>query len=582
MLIDKIAAQRYNNICTKTYYCIFLHRILYVNNIINQFIMLMRKFTLLFMSMFLMVGTMVAQDAAFELTSVSPSSDKPVTTAYNIRLNFTKDVVVTLPEGGISVVNNDTQESIIIDRVHTDEWTPKNVVILLFEQVLVADEKGEELRDQYVETPGTYSFTIPAGCIKSVDGEEFAEQTFTFSILSTFGVASFTPTQTDKFEKIDITFEKEIVKVNMPQGGLAIADMYYTNYWYTKEEVVISEDKKTVTLELVNPITESGWYDLMLNQGVFESADGVNAYSTVSINVIDTKPSFSTSYQDGDRVKEISNVLEITFKNVTEVKPAEGENAPKISVYPPAGAEIVGTATCENNKITVTFDGMPTKLESGETEGDFLFVIPAGAFTMDGVANEYREINVTLYTLDIKPLEVDSVTPTESTVNQLDKIVVKFNQLVSLYYDEEGRTLSNAIKLTCGDKEYTLNYAPSGYNVTDNIEYLVNASWNFEKNEWESEPITEPGTYTLNVADIIVNHGAEEYTDQWGWTNYMWHAQNQHCEGTYTWTIGAGEGIKATEAANGEQAIYDLLGRRVEKITGAGIYIVNGKKMVVK
>lgn len=544
--------------------------------------MLMRKFTLLFMSMFLMVGTMVAQDAAFELTSVSPSSDKPVTTAYNIRLNFTKDVVVTLPEGGISVVNNDTQESIIIDRVHTDEWTPKNVVILLFEQVLVADEKGEELRDQYVETPGTYSFTIPAGCIKSVDGEEFAEQTFTFSILSTFGVASFTPTQTDKFEKIDITFEKEIVKVNMPQGGLAIADMYYTNYWYTKEEVVISEDKKTVTLELVNPITESGWYDLMLNQGVFESADGVNAYSTVSINVIDTKPSFSTSYQDGDRVKEISNVLEITFKNVTEVKPAEGENAPKISVYPPAGAEIVGTATCENNKITVTFDGMPTKLESDKTEGDFLFVIPAGTFTMDGVANEYREINVTLYTVDITPLQVEAVYPEVGTVEQLDRIVIKFNQPVGLSWTEDYMMqISREIKLTCGDQEYTLtNDAGYSTGVSSELTYLVNAEWDGYK--YASTPITAEGTYTLNLADIVVDYAAEMVSD--GEFTYVgtWHGKNGSCEGTYTWTIGAGEGIEATEAANGEQAIYDLLGRRVEKITGAGIYIVNGKKMVVK
>jgi hypothetical protein len=33
---------------------------------------------------------------------------------------------------------------------------------------------------------------------------------------------------------------------------------------------------------------------------------------------------------------------------------------------------------------------------------------------------------------------------------------------------------------------------------------------------------------------------------------------------------------------NGNATIYDLTGRKVENITKAGIYIVNGKKQIVK
>jgi uncharacterized protein YkwD len=40
--------------------------------------------------------------------------------------------------------------------------------------------------------------------------------------------------------------------------------------------------------------------------------------------------------------------------------------------------------------------------------------------------------------------------------------------------------------------------------------------------------------------------------------------------------------IEGVEAENGEKVIYDLTGRRVENITNAGIYIVNGKKVLVK
>lgn len=39
------------------------------------------------------------------------------------------------------------------------------------------------------------------------------------------------------------------------------------------------------------------------------------------------------------------------------------------------------------------------------------------------------------------------------------------------------------------------------------------------------------------------------------------------------------EGIKAEE---GDALVFDMLGRRVKEITAPGIYIVNGKKMIVK
>ena len=51
--------------------------------------------------------------------------------------------------------------------------------------------------------------------------------------------------------------------------------------------------------------------------------------------------------------------------------------------------------------------------------------------------------------------------------------------------------------------------------------------------------------------------------------------------GTYSWTIAAAS-IDNIELEEGEQVIYDLTGRRVEKINNAGIYIVNGKKVIVK
>ena len=115
------------------------------------------------------------------------------------------------------------------------------------------------------------------------------------------------------------------------------------------------------------------------------------------------------------------------------------------------------------------------------------------------------------------------------------------------------------------------------------MEYTVNVEW--ANNAYTcTEPVTIAGEYTLNLADIVVDYAAEDGVDEWGWPAKVYHVKNHKLDGgTYTWTVsGNAAAIENVPAAEGEQVIYDLLGRRVESITGAGIYIVNGKKVVIK
>ena len=534
--------------------------------------MLMKKFTLLFMSLFFMLGTSMAKDetTAFELTYAAPSSDKPETAVYNIRLGFSKEITVTFPEGGFEVINNETKEVVKVDRGQVDEWDPY-CAIFMFEQKMVSgkDDK-EELQDQYITTPGTYSYTIPAGCIKSVDGDEFAEQTFTFTIVSTFPVESYTPMETTKLEEVVLTFSKEITEIKAPASKWAIVDFYWTPVAFISD-AIINDDKKSVTLKLETPITTPGQYNLDIYMGNFVSKDGVNEGASLAINVIDPAPSFDTNYKDGDRVKEIGNTFEITFKNVNEVKLVQET----LTVYLPGGGDVEGTATLKDNKITVSFN------QSFTEEGEYLFFIPEGMFTMDGVANEERSVTVTLFTFEITPLEIVSVTPQLGKVDKIDKIVITFNQLITLSYDENWQTISQEINLTCGEQVYKLTYAPEDWNVSNDLVYLVNAKWNGY--EYAATPITADGTYTLNLEDIVVDHAAEDGVDEYGYQATIWHSKNQSCKGTYTWTIGEGDSaVDFIGAEDGTQIIYDILGRRIKDITGAGIYIVNGKKTVIK
>ena len=542
----------------------------------------MKKFLLLFASMFFMLGTSVAQDkgdgkdegdAAFALQYSTPSNGEYTFTVYNIRLQFNKEIVVTLPEGGIAVTNKNTGDVVKITRLDNNEWIEKSTAVFLFEQKSVYDEKEgkEELKDQVIDVPGEWSYTIPAGCIKSVDGEEFAEQTFTFNIATSMEIESISPASgVTKLDKIEITFPKAIASVNTSK--LSLVDNYWMPAGSFKSEVTYSEDRKTVTLELQEPITTPGTYNLDIYQGVFLSEDGaLNNYKYTYFQVIDPTPSFSTNLNDGDKVKELGN-LEITFQNVANV---EIVNKNGVQVWTPSESQVAGEANKEGNKIVVTFP------QEFTDEGLYTFYIPAGTFTMDGVANEEREINVTLYTFTITPLEVVSVTPVEGAVDQIEKIVIEFNQTVTPSYNEEWQQISREIILKGDTKNYVLTYAPSSYNASNKMEYLVNATWNGYDAYTCSAPVTEAGTYTLNLKDVVVDYAGESYIDDYGYSNTKWHGQKGCIDKTCTWTIGD-TAIEGVEAENGEKVIYDLTGRRVENITNAGIYIVNGKKVLVK
>lgn len=635
----------------------------------------MKKFTLLFLSMFLALGTSMAQDA-LTLVKATPADGATVASVDNVQLEFSKEVEVTLPEGGIEVINQDTKD--VYRLTSYNPWTPKHIVVLSFEQkenekgdmeqnlpkssgkytytfpagciktadgeeftqtltftidnpfalsysspssstpvsqvsniqhqfsknvtvtlptepILIKHNEGKEefkiskceVYDQltvfYVQstkdanitaitTVGTYTYTIPAGVITSIDGEAFPETTFTFAVAEPFEIVSVSPQETTKLEKIEITFSAPVAKVKTPHG-LYLVDNYWTPVTDAniKDEVTFSDDKKTVILELDNPITAIGSYNLDIYNGIFTSESGVgNEYGSYAISVIDPTPRFELNYNEGDRVKQLGD-LEITFKNVNEVKLVEGAD-PAI-VYIPGDTEVEGTATLADNKITVSFGSLTE-------EGVYTYVIPAGFFTMDGKANEEHTFSVELYTFTITPLEVVSVTPVEGDVAELGKIIIEFNQNVTLSWDENWQQISQQIVLKGEDKDYTLTYN-SMSNLGKTLEYLVNAEWTGL--EYAVTPITDAGKYTLDLSQIIVDHAGESYIDEWGYPNTKWHSKNQACKGTKTWTIVAGESsIDDVVVENGAKVIYDLTGRRIDNITKAGIYIVNGKKVLVK
>lgn len=206
------------------------------------------------------------------------------------------------------------------------------------------------------------------------------------------------------------------------------------------------------------------------------------------------------------------------------------------------------TATVvDENTITLTAPGELSKIT-------WTVMIDAGYFILNpGGMNEASEyIYDGIQIADNTPLEVEEVTPAEGTVESLEYIIVTFTRDINPYGDA---IINNA----AGEQIAT---ATMGYN---NPVTGAELGWN-QVVYTLTEAITEAGTYTVVLPEGIIycnNMLAPEYT--------------------FTFTVGGeATGIDGIDAENGEQVIFDITGRRIEAITAPGIYIVNGKKVVIK
>ena len=142
------------------------------------------------------------------------------------------------------------------------------------------------------------------------------------------------------------------------------------------------------------------------------------------------------------------------------------------------------------------------------------------------------------------------VSETALTVSTLHAVVLVFDRWVQEnaqsvdVKDADGNVVTTAAfgykkpdGTTCGETELVLTLA---------------------------EDITAAGTYTITLPE-----------------NSVWDYVNGVAETTITITVDPTTGIDGVDA-EGEQVIYDITGRRIEKINAAGVYIVNGVKVLVK
>lgn len=153
-------------------------------------------------------------------------------------------------------------------------------------------------------------------------------------------------------------------------------------------------------------------------------------------------------------------------------------------------------------------------------------------------------------------------------IGEIDGAVVNLNQV------EDVLPANTAVIIEAEEGEYT-------FEVTEETAAVENVMAGTLKNEY----ITKEA-YVLGKVDGVVGlYKADMAGGVWLNNANKAYLPATAANGAASYSFRFGEGttaIESVEVENASNVIYDLTGRRVEAITAPGIYIVGGKKVLVK
>ena len=390
----------------------------------------------------------------------------------------------------------------------------------------------------------------------------YAETSETNELPTLFAVTEY-PTMTvapanyetiPTFNKVTVTCEQGIA-YNGTEELYATYSIDYTDECQFDNVVVV--DENTIEFTLNTPIENNCDCAITLPAGLFTlcpngldtASENKNYYYTVN-NPNNLELTYCNPNPDHGPVKSIE-YLYFEFNQ---------------DIFDSVDGAVITNENGDEFPLTVTYtdswgDSCPYNalcLKTAEpiTEpGQYTFILKKEYFYA-GTDTRMTEDIEFVYVIN-ESLKITSISPVEGEeISSIDELILVFNQDISCY--AEG-----FLMLDADGNEYFFTYTyedKDGNELPFNVLRLVTET-----------PITAAGTYTLYIEDLSIMLSGS-FSE--GMPSYQ-----------YTFTFDGSKittGINNIETENAAKTIYDLTGRKIENITKAGIYIVNGKKVLVK
>lgn len=342
--------------------------------------------------------------------------------------------------------------------------------------------------------------------------------------------------------------------------------------------------------------TKPGWYEVRIPEGQFTVAGApspaVNLfYEILSVCTITPAPGV---------VDQVTDIC-MDFRDMDYAELDLTEAPTCLAFVNINGVEVTPEYTL--NTILEQFaDGWAAFIKFGEGDilteltypGTYKINIPAGLVTARKYGDNYENdpkdyVEYTnprfnfVYTISAFP--APSIEPAEGKVDGFLNFTLKMADGFTLLYADNMTRESLICPVneddTLNTYDVVCNVKATGWDVDKNEVYLVACKSNGLA--YEEPVVPAPGDYALQLGDKLFQGKWKGYSDK--------EVQYGSAQFRYDYTVGGGSGVcDVVEAPATDFTVYNLQGVRVAKAVSAeavnalpkGLYIVNGKKMMIK
>ena len=459
--------------------------------------------------------------------------------------------------------------------------------------------------------------TLPGSSVYAFDGVNSDPSQVPFEVVD------YSPKKAEAIETIKVTFNSEakgefdqhaMVAMKFKQGNSVASGI---SNW------VVNGAELTVTLE--SKVNTPGEYTLVIPEGLITRASDGKAFSgELAFTVTAPEAIVIKSVAPSEEIYSLTTI-EVTFNK--EIVVADDAVAVQL-VDADNNVVSEATYTAEGKVLTVVLATEVT------TPGTYTLVIPEGAVKGAAIGDAFSgEVAITVEEFDVyeprniglktrndrNVTKVSIVSPTNGaseytlTTEQLSMDYVNVASIDEpvTFVAEPGETLTASVDAAGSwvhfyvfiDKEgdgFTAsiaegsNYAPAGdlvaYSFYNNNSSSDASGWNSvgdvisgdNRNKPSIPEFTAPaeaGIYRLRFKQDWCSIDPQGDADG----KFGDFKQNGGAIVDVLLKVGnPATGISEVKGENTVKAIYDLTGRKLEQITAPGVYIVNGKKVLVK
>ena len=272
-----------------------------------------------------------------------------------------------------------------------------------------------------------------------------------------------------------------------------------------------------------------------------------------------------------------------------------------------AADERISVSEVVDGACTVTY---PITINENHNPGDVIVVRAITGKKIDETNSAYEQNIVEGGYVDFLFVVTEEVAPKSYTLavgeSEYATLFLDFNATIPENVDayivtevnKDYVTLIEVTGVLPANTGIIVNASADNYDFVASTETLANVTGNLLEGSVSDEYI-QGEAYVLGIPegetevalckaklnlDATGNNAGEKGTHFLNNANraYLPVASNAAMSASLRFDFGGTTGVEKVEIRNEKEEIYDLTGRRVNEITKAGVYVVNGKKVLVK